>query len=158
MEQEIALTLGLLAVALVLFVTEWVRYDLVALLILLTLNLTGTLTLAQSFAGFSNPAVITVATVLVMSRAVQGSGLIQLLGSRIIERAQTPQRQILFIMVGVGLISGFINDVGAAALLLPMVVMVARKTNVAPSKLLIPLAVGCLLGGTLTMIGTPPTS
>ena len=152
----IALTLGLLAVALVLFVTEWVRYDLVALLILLTLYLTGTLDLEETFAGFSNPAVITVATVLVMSRAVQGSGLIQLLGARIIERAQTPQRQILFIMIGVGLISGFINDVGAAALLLPMVVMVARKTNVAPSKLLIPLAVGCLLGGTLTMIGTPP--
>ena len=71
---EIGFTLGLLVVALVLFVTEWLRYDMVALLVLVSLNLSGILTLEESFAGFSNAAVITVAGVLVMSQAVQESG------------------------------------------------------------------------------------
>ncbi|MEE2822381.1 MAG: SLC13 family permease, partial [Acidobacteriota bacterium] len=79
---EIGFTLGLLLVALVLFVTEWIRYDVVALLVLVSLSLSGILTLEESFAGFSNEAVITVAGVLVMSRAVQASGVIQIVGTK----------------------------------------------------------------------------
>jgi di/tricarboxylate transporter len=128
----------------------------VALLVLLALNLSGILTLEESFSGFSNPAVITVAAVLVMSRAVNNSGVLQLAGVKLIEWGKTPGRLTLLLMLTVGAISGFINDVGAAALFLPLVVMVARRTEVPPSKLLIPLSFGSLLGGTLTLIGTPP--
>jgi len=77
---EIGLTLGLLLVALILFVTEWIRYDVVALLVLVSLNLSGIPTLEETFSGFSNPAVITVAAVLVMSQAVQNSGVVQIVG------------------------------------------------------------------------------
>jgi len=153
---EIWLTLGLLLLSLVLFVTEWIRYDVVALLVLVALNLSGILTLEESFSGFSNPAVITVAAVLVMSRAVQNSGAIQWAGAKMIEWGRTPGRLTLLIMLTVGALSGFINDVGAAALFLPLVMMVARRMEFPPSKLLIPLSFGCLLGGTLTLIGTPP--
>jgi di/tricarboxylate transporter len=153
---EIGFTLGLLLVALVLFVTEWIRYDVVALLVLVSLNLSGILTLEEAFAGFSNAAVITVAGVLVMSRAVQDSGVVQIVGIKMIEWGKTPIRLTFMIMVAVGLISGFINDIGTAALFMPLVMMVARRIKIPPSKLLIPLAFGCLLGGTLTLIGTPP--
>ena len=77
---EIGLTLGLLLVALILFVTEWIRYDVVALLVLVSLNLSGILTPEETFSGLSNPAVITVAAVLVMSQAVQNSGVVQIVG------------------------------------------------------------------------------
>ncbi|MFQ6090163.1 MAG: SLC13 family permease, partial [Candidatus Bipolaricaulia bacterium] len=153
---EIWMTLGLLLLALFLFITEWIRYDLVALLVLVALNLSGILTLEESFSGFSNPAVITVAAVLVMSRAVNNSGVIQFAGAKTIEWGKTPGRLTFLIMLTVGAISGFINDIGAAALFLPLVVMVARRMEVPPSKLLIPLSFGSLLGGTLTLIGTPP--
>ncbi len=153
---EIGLTLGLLLVALLLFVTEWIRYDVVALLVLVSLNLSGILTLEETFSGFSNPAVITVAAVLVMSQAVQNSGVVQILGVKMIEWGKTPVRLTLIIMLAVGAIPGFINDIGTAALFLPLVMMVARRMDLPPSKLLIPLSYGCLLGGTLTLIGTPP--
>ena len=153
---EVWLTLGLLLVALLLFVTEWIRYDVVALLVLVSLNLSGILTLEESFSGFSNPAVITVATVLIMSQAVQNSGVVQIVGVKMIEWGKTPLRLTFMIMLSVGAISGFINDIGTAALFLPLVMMVARKLEVPPSKLLLPLSYGCLLGGTLTLIGTPP--
>jgi di/tricarboxylate transporter len=153
---EIGFTVGLLLVALVLFVTEWIRYDIVALLVLVSLNLSGILSLEESFAGFSNAAVITVAGVLVMSRAVQDSGVVQIVGIKMIEWGKTPIRLIFMIMLAVGLISGFINDIGTAALFMPLVMMLARRMEIPPSKLLIPLAYGCLLGGTLTLIGTPP--
>ena len=153
---EVWLTLGLLLVALLLFVTEWIRYDVVALLVLVSLNLSGILTLEESFSGFSNPAVITVAAVLVMSQAVQNSGVVQIVGVKMIEWGQTPLRLTAMIMLAVGSISGFINDIGTAALFLPLVMMVARRMELPPSKLLLPLSYGCLLGGTLTLIGTPP--
>lgn len=153
---DIWLTLGLLLVALLLFITEWIRYDLVALLVLVALNVSGILTLEESFSGFSNPAVITVAAVLVMSRAVQKAGVLQVAGAKMIQWGRTPGRLTFLIMLTVGSISGFINDIGAAALFLPLVVMVSRRMEVPPSKLLIPLSFGCLLGGTLTLIGTPP--
>lgn len=153
---EVWLTLGLLLLSLLLFITEWIRYDVVALLMLVALNLSGVLTLEESFSGFSNPAVITVAAVLVMSRAVQSSGAVQWAGAKLIEWGRTPGRLTLLLMLIVGALSGFINDVGAAALFLPLVMMVTRRIGFPPSKLLIPLSFGCLLGGTLTLIGTPP--
>ena len=152
---EVWIILGLILVSLLLFITEWIRYDVVALLVLVSLSLSGILALEEVFAGFSNPAVVTVAAVLVMSRAVQNSGLIEKLGARLIKWGKTPTRLMVMIMLSVALISGFINDIGAAALFMPLVIMVARRLEIPPSKLLIPLSFGCLLGGTLTLIGTP---
>jgi di/tricarboxylate transporter len=154
---EITLLLAILAIALVLFISERLRADLVAMLVLLALALTGLLSPAEVFSGFSNPAVITVGAMFVMSAAAARTGIAAHLGRLI--RAIAGGREwalILVIMLTVAAISAFINNVGAVALLLPGVMELGRHSQISPSKLLIPLAYGSLLGGVCTLIGTPP--
>lgn len=154
---EMTLTLTILAIAIILFATEWIRMDLVSLMILLAVVLTGLVSVEEAFAGFSNPAVITVAAVFVLSAGISTTGAVSKLGERLIEwTGSNPALLIASIMATVALFSAFINNIGATAMLMPIVVMVARKLKQPPSKLLIPLAFGSLLGGVCTMIGTPP--
>ena len=157
MSLEIALVLTVLAGAVVLFVTEWLRVDVVALLVLLTLIVCGVLGFDEAFAGFSNEAVVTVASVLVLSGALARTGVANVIGDRVLGLAGGSETGLLVTMMAtVGLLSGFMNDIGVTALLLPVVVDIARRTEQAPSKLLIPLAFGSLLGGMTTLIGTAP--
>jgi len=154
---DIALTLGILLAAIVLFATEWIRMDLVSLLVLLTLGLTGLVTAEEAFSGFSNPAVITVAAMFVISSAVGKTGLTGKLGEHLLRLAGKSEiRLVTVIMITVALFSAFINNIGATAMLMPVVVSLSRRIHVPPSKLLIPLAFGSLLGGVCTLIGTPP--
>ena len=153
----IVVVLGVLAAAIVLFVTEWVRVDVTALLVLVTLVLSGILGFEEAFAGFSNEGVITVASVLVLSGALARTGVANIIGERVLGIAGNSRLGLLVVMMAtVGLLSGFMNDIGVAALLLPVVVDLARRTEQPPSKLLIPLAFGSLLGGMTTLIGTAP--
>jgi len=154
---EIALLLTILAIALVLFITERLRADLVSMLVLLALVLTGVLTTSEAFSGFSNPAVITVGAMFVMSAAAMRTGIAAYLGRLV--RAVAGGREwalVCVIMLAVATISAFVNNVGAVALLLPVVMELSRQSQLSPSKLLIPLAYGSLLGGVCTLIGTPP--
>ena len=154
---EMTLTLTILGIAIVLFATEWVRMDLVSLMVLLAVVLTGLVSAEQAFAGFSNPAVITVAAVFVLSAGISSTGAVSKLGEQLIEwTGANPALLIASIMATVALFSAFINNIGATAMMMPIVVMVAQKLKLPPSKLLIPLAFGSLLGGVCTMIGTPP--
>ncbi len=154
---EMTLLFGILAVALVLFLSERVRADLVAMMVLLALGLTGLLSPAEVFSGFSNPAVITVGAMFVMSAAATRTGIAAYVG-RVIKAIAGGREWslILVIMLAVAAISAFINNVGAVALLLPVVMELGRQSQISPSKLLIPLAYGSLLGGVCTLIGTPP--
>ncbi len=154
---EITLLLTILAVALALFISERLRADLVSILVLLALALTGLLNTSEVFSGFSSPAVITVAAMFVMSAAATRTGIAAYLGR--VLRAIAGGREwalILVIMLAVAMISAFINNVGAVALLLPVVMELSRQSKISPSKLLIPLAYGSMLGGVCTLIGTPP--
>ncbi len=154
---EITLTLLILLIAIILFATEWVRMDLVSLMVLLAVALTGLVTPAEAFAGFSNPAVITVAAMFVLGAGISYTGSISTLGEHLIR--MTGHNQTLMIASIMGLVaffSAFINNIGATAVLMPVVITMARKTNLPASKLLIPLAFGSLLGGVCTLIGTPP--
>ena len=157
MTLAIGLVLAILLLALVLFVTEWIRMDLVALLVLSALALSGLVTPAEAFAGFSNPAVITVWAMFIMSEGLARTGIAEGIGRRIAHVAGTSEVRMitLFMLVGGGL-SAFMNNIGVAALLVPVAVEVARRSGVAPSRLLMPLAYGTLLGGMMTLIGTPP--
>jgi len=157
MTLAIGLVLAILLIALVLFVTEWVRMDLVALLVLSALALGGLVTPAEAFSGFSNPAVITVWAMFIMSEGLARTGIAEGIGRRIAHAAGTSEVRMitLFMLVGGGM-SAFMNNIGVAALLVPVAVEVARRSGVAPSRLLMPLAYGTLLGGTMTLIGTPP--
>lgn len=147
---------GVLIVTLFLFVTEKWRYDVVSLLALLTLTVAGIVPANQAFAGFGHPAVITVAAVLVLSRGLQHSGIVDRLAASMVRVGNRPIGQIAALTGLVALLSGFINNVGALALLLPVAIRMARNSGNSPSLLLMPLAFGSLLGGMTTLIGTPP--
>ena len=156
MTAQIALTLAIIAGALVLFGTEKLRVDVVALIVLLTVALTGLVGPEDVFAGFSNPAVITVWAVYIVSGGMFKTGVASILGKYILRLSGGSEiRLIAVIMLICGIISAFINNVGATAMLLPAVVSISRQTKVPVSKLLIPLSFSSLLGGKMTLIGTP---
>lgn len=158
MTGEIVLVLSILGVAIVLFASEFIRVDLVSMMVLLALLLTGLLTPEEAFSGFSSPAVITVWAIYILSASLTHTGIADFIGSQIsrVPGIQQEGRLVLVIMVTVGAMSAFMNNIGATAVLLPVVVDLGRRSNIPTSKLLIPLAFGSLLGGVTTLIGTPP--
>ena len=157
MTPEMWLVLGVLVTAVILFITEWVRVDVVALGVLLALMLSGILTTDEALAGFSSSIVLTIASLFIVGGAVLHTGLAGSLGRRILAVAgESEWRLVLVIMVAVALLSGFMSDTGTVAVLLPAIISLATNAKISPSKLLIPLAFGSLLGGAMTLIGTPP--
>jgi di/tricarboxylate transporter len=154
---EIALVLTILLVALVLFVFEWIPMDVTALLVLGTLALTGLVDTRQAFSGFSNPAVITVWAMFILSEGLTRTGVANQIGQWVLKMAGSGEvRLIMVVMLTAGGMSAIMNNIGVAALMLPVVIHIARRTGCAPSRLLMPLAYGTLLGGLTTLIGTPP--
>jgi len=154
---DIAIVLIILAVALVLFISEVLRMDLVALLVLCALTVTQVVTPNEAISGFSNAAVITVWAMFILSEGLTRTGIANVLGRYVMRMAGTREVSlIVVIMIVSGGLSAFMNNIGVAALMLPVVVDISRRTDVPPSRLLMPLAYGCLLGGLTTMIGTPP--
>ncbi len=157
MTLEIGIVLAILTGAVILFITEWVRMDVVALMVLGGLAVVGLVTPAEALSGFSNPAVVTVWAVLILSGGLARTGVAGLIGRRLLRLAgDSEMRLLVIIMLTVGILSGFMNDIGVASLFLPVVIDIARRTKQPPSKLLMPLAFAALLGGLNTLIGTPP--
>ncbi|MFZ0107090.1 MAG: SLC13 family permease, partial [Thiobacillus sp.] len=153
MTLEIALILGILVVALILFVTEWLRMDLVALLVLSSLALLGLVSPAEAVSGFSNPAVITVWAMFIISEGLTRTGIAERIGRQVTRVAgRSELRMITIFMLVAGVMSAFMNNIGVAALLLPVAMVVARRGGVAPSRVLMPLAYGTLVGGMMTLI------
>lgn len=143
--------------ALFCFVTGWVRMEVVALLVLALLALLKLVTLDQALAGFSSPAVVTVWSMFILSAALSKTGIANMLGrplQRFVHRGEIPI--MLALMLLSSLLSAFISTVTVAALLLPPTMDLARRSGRSPSRLLMPLAMGCLLGGPFTGISTPP--
>lgn len=153
---DIALTLFIILAALVLFATEKLRVDVVALLVLIAIGVLGLIPPDELFSGFSNSAVITVWAVYMVSGGMFKTGVADKMGSIIFRVSGASEARLIgVIMLTVGILSAFMNNVGAVAMLLPAVIGISRKTNVPVSKLLIPLAFASLLGGAMTLIGTP---
>lgn len=142
--------------ALALFIWGRWRYDIVALLALLAVTITGTIKPEDAFVGFGHPAVVTVACVLVVSRGLFNSGLVDVIANWMARLGKEPSTHVGAMTGLVTLFSGFMNNVGALALLMPVAIRLARRNKRAPSYLLMPLAFGSLLGGLITLIGTPP--
>ncbi len=157
MSGEISLVLIILGASVVLFASEKIRVDVVAMMVLLSLLLTGLLTPEEAFSGFSNPAVITVWAIYIVSASLTHTGIADVIGKYIGRIAGTEEARLTFVvMAAVAVMSAFMNNIGAAAVLLPVTIGLGRKARIPASKLLIPLAFGSLLGGTTTLIGTPP--
>ena len=151
-----ALILAVLAAAIVMFLWGRWRHDMVALGALLACLALGLVPAEEAFAGFGHPAVITVAAILVLSRGLQTSGAVDMLARTILPSKAGPMLAIGSLTVLAAVLSGFMNNVGALALLMPVALQVAAQQNLPAGKVLMPLSFGSILGGMTTMIGTPP--
>jgi len=139
-----------------LFIWGKFRYDALASAALVTLIILGVIPSNQAFDGFAHPAVITVALVLIISQGLKNSGLTGLVGKIIGGRSFTKFQFLISLLLIAAILSSFINNIGALAILLPITLNICQKMNWHPSRFLMPLAFACILGGMNTTIGTPP--
>lgn len=154
---DMLIVFGLLAIIIILFVSDRLRLDLIAMMGLLALLLLDILTVQEALAGFADPVVLIIAGLFVVGGALVQTGVADRMGTWLGRVAGTNEVSlIVIIMVVAALLSGFMSSTGTTAVLLPIVVSLARDARISPSKLLIPLALASLLGGILTLIGTPP--
>lgn len=152
---DIILVFIILAAGIVLFTTERVSFDITALLILTALIVTGILTPSEGLSGFSNEATVTIGAMFVLSEGIRQTGALDIMGdlfSRLGRRSYP--LALLTMMLAIGLISAFINNTAAVAIFIPLVLSVAHRLNVSPSKLLMPLSFASMFGGVCTLIGT----
>ncbi len=147
---------GVLILALFLFVWGRIRHDFVALISLSVLLVFGIVEPDEAFSGFGHPAVITVAAVLVVGKALEFSGVVDLLGKWVMKLGNNLLLQIFSLSILVAVASAFMNNVGALAIMMPIALHLARKSGNPPSFILMPIAFASLLGGVTTLIGTPP--
>ena len=148
--------LGLLTLMVILFIWGKWRYDAISLGILSVFVLLGYVQPEKAFSGFSHPAVITVALVLLISKGLEKSGFISIIGRKLQTYATSETQFMISITFFAAILSSFMNNIGAMAMLLPITLGICQKMNWNPSKFLIPLSFASILGGMNTKIGTPP--
>lgn len=150
------LLFSIIALTLAMFIWGYYRYDAVALMSLMSLVLLGIIPSSQAFNGFSNPAVITVASVMVITAAIGQTGLIEQILGLFSPFLKWPVLHIGSMCLFAAILSAFMNNVGALTLMMPIAIQSAINTNMSPSKILMPLSFATVLGGMTTKIGTPP--
>jgi di/tricarboxylate transporter len=147
---------AILAATMALFLRGGLRHDVVALAALMACVVGGVVPATEAFAGFGHPAVVTVACILVLSRGLQETGAVDRLARALLPREATRFGSMLA-LIGLGAaLSGFMNNVGAMALLMPVAVQLAERLGLSAGQMLMPLAFGTILGGMTTLLGTPP--
>lgn len=154
---DIFLVLGIIIITIILFVTEMVRVDVVACLVLVLLGLTKLVPSEQLFVGFSSDAVIALIGVMILSTGLERSGVVAKMAFWLMRLGKTNENRIRLLLMGVGgVCAGFLRSVGTVALLLPVVNRIRQATGIHQSRLLLPLSFCAILGSTLTMLGTGP--
>ena len=156
MDRDQLLIVTLLLAIMAMFLWGRWRHDLIAMGGLLVCVLAGLVPPEQAFSGFGHPAVITVACVLVLGYGLLVSGAVDMLAKRFLPTSSGPTVSLLALIFLAALLSAFMNNVGALALLMPVAIQMAGKLDMPPGKVLMPLAFGSILGGMTTLIGTPP--
>jgi di/tricarboxylate transporter len=156
MTQDQAVIFFILSVTVALFMWGRWRHDVIAMGALLACVLTGLTPAPDAFTGFGHPAVVTVACVLVLSRGLQDTGAVDALARRVLPEAAGPTLTIAALTGMAGILSGFVNNVGALALLMPVALRIAARHDLPPGRVLMPMAFGSIFGGMTTLIGTPP--
>ena len=151
-----AAIIAVIGTTIAMFVWGRWRHDMVALGSLLACVFAGLVPATEAFRGFGHPAVITVACVLVLSRGLQTSGAVEALARIVLPQPSGPMTTTMALTSLAAVLSAFMNNVGALALLMPIAIQIARRQGMPPGKLLMPLAFGSILGGMTTLIGTPP--
>lgn len=151
------LTLFTLLAAAAGFIWGRIRPDIIALMALVVLTLSGVLTTAEALSGFSNPIVVMMIGLFVVGGAIFNTGLAKMIGARLLKLAgKSETRLFLLVMGGTALIGGFVSNTGTVALMLPIAVSMAAGAGITSGRLLMPLAFASSLGGMMTLIGTPP--
>lgn len=157
MNEPMMLTFLILAVTIVVFISDKLRVDIVALLALLALVLSGIIDTAQALAGFSDSTVVMIAALFVVGGGLFRTGVADWLGDRLLQWAGSrPTRLMVVLMAGTAFLSAFLSNTGTMAILIPVVVAAAWRINYSPAKLLLPIAFAASMGGLLTLVGTPP--
>ncbi|MDQ3072465.1 MAG: SLC13 family permease [Bacteroidota bacterium] len=152
---DIAIVLGLLSIALILFITEKLPVDIVTIILIVTLVLTGILSPEEAYKGFSSDFIVILASIFVVSGAIQETGILGIFASWLSKIAKGNQTVVLLlIMIIPGAISAFMNNTTVTALFLGPIMALASQTGISSSKLLMPLSFASILGGTCTLIGT----
>lgn len=157
MTLDIAFLLGLLVVMVYCFMTEVLPVELTAFIGLLILVFTGFVEVDAAFVGFSSPAVMTMFSIFFISAALLRTGVADVVAAKIhslVGSRETPL--VVLIMIVAGVLSAFMNNVAAAAVMLPAIASLARQASIPPGRLFMPLSFGAILGGTTTLVGTPP--
>ena len=155
MKTQIAIVLVLLVIALILFSLERIPIEVVSILLVMALVLTNTLTVTEAFAGFGNDIVITIAGLFILTGGLARTGVIDLVGRRLHRTAGESEFRITaLIMFAAAFCAAVMKNTTTTAMFLPVVLGIAARRNLSPSKLLMPLAFGAILGGTCTLIGT----
>jgi len=157
MTREIALAFLVMASAMVLFITEWLRSDIVAVLVMLALPWLGLLEAKQAFSGLSSSAVLSIMGVMIMSAGIESTGLMSKIARPIVQKAGSNEKRLIVLVSAiVGSISAFMQNIGAVALFLPALLGISRQTKIPASRLLIPMGFSAILGGTLTLVASGP--
>ena len=157
MTWQIAFLILLLGAMAYLFLTAKLPVDLTAFLGLAILILGGYVGPTEAFSGFASPAVITMLSIFILSAALLYTGIADLVASRIYKLVGSKEIPLIItLMLVSGILSAFMNNIAATAVLMPAVAAIARRAGLSPSRLMMPLAFGSILGGTTTMVGTPP--
>jgi di/tricarboxylate transporter len=150
-----AFVLAVLLIASALFISDKLRADLVALLVLITLGVAGILTPEEALSGFSRPAVITILAIFILTAGLEKTGVTHTIGTWLIRLGgATEGRMLIVLMLAGAVLSLFMNNIAAGSVLLPVAVGIARERGISPSKLMMPLAFGTILGGMATLLTT----
>lgn len=153
MTTEIAVVLGLALIAIVLFATEKLRIDAIALLVLSTLAVLGLVTPEQAVGGFSNPATVTVAAMFVLAAGLQNSGALSGIGD-LLSKARSPFQFLLVLFLVLAVIAPFVNNTAVVAVFIPIVMAASVRIGMSASKALIPLSYVSQMAGVCTLVGT----
>ncbi len=155
MEAEILIVLTILGITVIMLVTEVVRIDVTALLAMLALSWTGILSTTEALSGFSSNAVVAMIAVMIMGEGISRTGMMARFSKAVIAKVGSNKNGILGVMtLSVGTISGVIQNIGAAALFLPSILDISRRTKISASALIMPIGFAAIIGGTLTMVGS----
>lgn len=158
MTPEMILTMVVLAFVVWLFVSEWIRVDVVGVLMMVLLPMLGLIAPKQAFVGLSSNAVCSIIAVIIIGAGLDKTGVMNQVAGPIIRLAGASEKRIMILISGtVGVISSMMQNIGAAALFLPAALRVSKRVGVVPSRILMPMGFCAIIGGTLTLVGASPT-
>ncbi|MFW5792139.1 MAG: SLC13 family permease, partial [Desulfohalobiaceae bacterium] len=154
---DMALVFAVIGVTVVLFLTEWLRVDVVAILVMVSLPMLGLISGREAFNGLASNAVVSIIAVIIMGRGLDHTGVINRLVRPLVELAGSSRQRIIVLLSGtVAVISSLMQNIGAAALFLPAIQRMSRSTGIPVAKLLMPVGFSAILGGTVTLVGSSP--